>query len=537
MVKGIRGLALKSSISILISVAALAGCGGGGGDTPAPTPVPTPTPAPTPTPPPPPPPPPAPVPPPASTPFPASSTLAQQCDAANTFAPVATRIGSLTREKQWLRSYFDEAYLWFDEVPVVDASAATFSSTTNTYASVDSYFGALLSRSITSTGKLKDQFSFTYPTVEYNALTQSGVSAGYGIEWTFISSTVPRNIRIAYIEPNSPAAAAGLLRGDTVIAVNGTAIDTTTQAGVAALNAGLFPSALGARNTLVFKRAGSADVTASISSASITKTPVLTTKVITTATGQKVGYIVFNDHIAPAEAQLIAAFKQLQADGVTDLVLDLRYNGGGFLFIAAEVGYMIAGQARTTGKVFDKLTFNSKRVADNNDPENATPFYNTSCILDSSFRCTKEEPLPTLNLARVFVIARGDTCSASEAIINGLRGIDVDVKIVGGTTCGKPYGFTAKDNCGISYFPIEFKGANAKGFGDYSDGFTPTCAVPDDFNKQLGDTTEGMLAATLSLRTTGVCPPAAASKLAGVSDGKMLRSPVRENRILFPRNK
>ena len=112
-----------------------------------------------------------------------------------------------------------------------------------------------------------------------------------------------------------------------------------------------------------------------------------------------------------------------------------------------------------------------------------------------------------MNLGRVYVLSSPGTCSASEAIVNGLRGVDVEVVLVGGTTCGKPYGFTAKDNCGISYFPIEFQGVNDKGFGDYADGFGPTttCTVAGDFSKALGDSSEGMLAAALNHRVTGSC--------------------------------
>jgi hypothetical protein len=157
-----------------------------------------------------------------------------------------------------------------------------------------------------------------------------------------------------------------------------------------------------------------------------------------------------------------------------------------------------------------------------------------------------------LNLSKVYVIVSGDTCSASEAIINGLRGVDVDVRLIGSTTCGKPYGFTAKDNCGISYFPIEFKGVNAKGFGDYSDGFIPGagalptnvagCRASDDYTKQLGDPTEGMFATVLSYRSSGACPPVASSAKGktgveiGAEPAVLIRPPVRENRIYLPRS-
>jgi len=115
----------------------------------------------------------------------------------------------------------------------------------------------------------------------------------------------------------------------------------------------------------------------------------------------------------------------------------------------------------------------------------------------------------------VTVLTTADTCSASEAVINGLRGIDVEVNIIGGGTCGKPYGFTPQDNCGTTYFSIEFQGVNAKGFGDFADGFTPTCSVKDDLSHAIGDTSENMLAAALNYRNTKTCSPVATS-LTGV---------------------
>jgi hypothetical protein len=80
------------------------------------------------------------------------------------------------------------------------------------------------------------------------------------------------------------------------------------------------------------------------------------------------------------------------------------------------------------------------------------------------------------------------------------------VDLIGANTRGKPYGFFPQDNCGYTYFAIQFKGVNNKGFGDYADGFAPTCAIADDFNHARGDIAEGMLNAALSYRQTGVCP-------------------------------
>lgn len=125
-----------------------------------------------------------------------------------------------------------------------------------------------------------------------------------------------------------------------------------------------------------------------------------------------------------------------------------------------------------------------------------------------------------LNLPRVFVLSSGDTASASEAFINGLRGIDIEVILIGETTRGKPYGFYGIDNCGVTYFTVHFKGENAKGFGDYADGFIPSdsddmfgaevrgCVVADDLTHVLGDPEEAQLATALTYIETGACPTA-----------------------------
>ena len=129
-----------------------------------------------------------------------------------------------------------------------------------------------------------------------------------------------------------------------------------------------------------------------------------------------------------------------------------------------------------------------------------------------------DNTLPSLSLSRVFVITTDRTCSASESLINGLEGIDVEVIQIGGTTCGKPYGFYPTDNCSTPYYTIQFQGVNAKGFGEFSDGFRPVasptqsdqllgCTVADDYTTALGDTSEGMLSAAIERLESGSCWP------------------------------
>jgi hypothetical protein len=121
-------------------------------------------------------------------------------------------------------------------------------------------------------------------------------------------------------------------------------------------------------------------------------------------------------------------------------------------------------------------------------------------------------------------------------VINGLRGVDVQVDLIGGQTCGKPYGFTPTDNCGTTYFSIQFQGVNAKNFGDFADGFAPTCTVPDDMAHALGDPAEGMLAAALSYRATNACPASAMARARGVPM-RLARSQMKEIAIYPPRTR
>ncbi|MBS0395872.1 MAG: peptidase, partial [Proteobacteria bacterium] len=315
-----------------------------------------------------------------------------------------------------------------------------------------------------------------------------------------------------------------LARGASVVAVDGVALATATSAQLATLNAGLFPATAGETHSLeVLDYGATQPRTVSITSATVSETPVKYAQVLSTASGP-VGYVLFSDHIAPAESELVAAVNTFKTAGITDLILDLRYNGGGYLDIASELAFMIAGPAATSGKTFEQLTFNNQYPA-SVDPvtgggNSPTPFWSQTPGITGGLAAG--QALPALSLARVFVILGGDTCSASEAIINGLSGINVPVILVGGQSCGKPYGFYPQDNCGTTYFSIEFRGVNNQGFGDYPDGFAPVndsfatglpvsmpgCPVADDLGHALGDPAEARLAAALGYRATGTCPAA-----------------------------
>lgn len=515
-----------------MALLALAACGGGGGGTPTTT-----------------------TPPPSNTPttpsitytagvYPASSTFAAQCATPRTgIDPATTRAypdvaGSVLAEKHFLRSWSNELYLWFDEITDRDpASVGTAAD----------YFALLKTNATLASGDAKDQFHFTYNSAEYYALSQSGTSLGYGISWALVQSTPPRRLVVQYVQAGTPAATQGVTRGAELQTIDGVSVvNDNTQAGVNAINNALFTPTSGSTHTLVFRARNGSQVTAQLPAANVAFDAVPVVKVLSTTSGN-LGYMLFNDHTAASEAALISAVNTLKAGNVQDLVLDLRYNGGGYLAIASELAYMIAGPTATSGKTFERMQFNSKYPSTNpvsGEALQPVPFSSTTVF------ATTTTALPSLNLPRLYVLTSDGTCSASESIINALRGIGIQVLQIGGNTCGKPYGFYPRDNCGTTYFSIQFKGVNAVGFGDYAAGFSstrtvgepqanlPGCAASEDYAHDLGDVQEERLRVAMDYRATGACTGTlSAEEAAPASSGSGLAltkpsEPWRENRFL-----
>jgi carboxyl-terminal processing protease len=435
------------------------------------------------------------------------------------------RQGSAADENRWLRSWTNELYLWYGEVTDRDPAGYT----------TPQYFDLMKTTATTASGQSKDKFHFTYDTDLWLQLSQGGIEAGYGAEFAILAGQPPRRIVVAFTEAGSPAATQ-LARGDEILFVDGAdAINGGTQAIVDILNAGLFPDSTGESHTFIVRNTANVQRTVTLTSANITHVPVPVVTTFASASGP-VGYIQFNDHIATAEQPLINAVNTLEAQNVTDLILDLRYNGGGYLDLASELAYMIGNTSLTSGRTFERIVFNNKHTSRNpvtNETLTPTPFHSTTQGFTGSVPAG--QALPTLNLDRVYIITGRGTCSASESIINSLRGVGIDVYVIGSTTCGKPYGFYPTDNCGTTYFSIQFRGENAANFGDYTDGFSPAntasgagttvpgCSVADDFTRAMGDATESRIAAALNLRASNnqTCPAASGFSPPGISKSSM----------------
>jgi len=311
-----------------------------------------------------------------------------------------------------------------------------------------------------------------------------------------------------------------------------------SSSGIATINAGLFPAASGETHTFQVRPfGGGLHQNDHHQSANVTSTPV-----------QNVGNDRHHRQGRLHTLQRSHCYGRVRADLMRSTrskrrtlptwSWNIRYNGGGYLAIASELAFMVAAAlARAASRSSRSSSTASTRRPIRFTGDVLAPV--PSLALPNIFSRPSGQPLPALNLSRVFVLTGSGTCSASESIINSLRGVGVQVIQVGSTTCGKPYGFYPDDNCGTTYFSIQFKGVNAAGFGDYTDGFSPSntaggtgtrvpgCSVADDFAHALGDPNEGRLAAGARLShepdlsgAVGI-RPAAGLEIVGAGNGRL----------------
>lgn len=433
----------------------------------------------------------------------AADTPADPGQAPATSSEALANMCTLEGEKRFTRAYLDETYLWYDEIPAVNAAA---------YSQLDAYFYALLTPRLDTSGQLKDRFSFIVPSTDADALL-TGSNIGYGVDWETDTQGRPR---VAFVEAGSPAQASGLARGGELVRVLST-------------DANWFPNAQASISFIYRSAPGAATQTITLGSAPVQEDPVPRQATLASPAGRRVAYLLFNAHTSGAQDKLIPAVQAAQAAGAQDLVLDMRYNGGGYLYVAETLSAMLSGPP-ADGQVFEQLRYNSKRQSETN----SSTYLFSGVVENPETVFAAGTPLPRLALPRVFILTSGSTCSASESVINSLRGIGVQVVLIGQTTCGKPYGFSRRDNCGLAYFPIEFQGVNAQGFGDYATGFTPTCTVPDDFEHALGAPNERMLSAALTYIDTGACPAQPAPPAFSSVPGVEAQRPHVRGKVLLP---
>lgn len=405
---------------------------------------------------------------------------------------------SIPDQQAWLSGYMSDWYFWTSLSPHPEPAG---------YSSVASYYAALLYTG-SNAAFPADRWSNVQSSEAFSRFFGDGATLGYGLSVAGLelarNAALPLYVR--HVEALSPAAAQGVQRGDQVMSINGrSAADLIGADDFSALT----PAQAGDAVNLVLRRAG-AERTVQLTAAVFNLSPVSGAAVQTTTSGRKLGYVTVKDMVNQALSPFDAALTSFKAAGVQDVVLDLRYNGGGLVSTGATLSSYLAG-SRGTGLNYATLKFNSAHQASN-----------------SSYRFSN--PSAALSLPRVIVLTGRRTCSASEQVINGLRGAGVQVVAIGETTCGKPVGFQPTAYCGQTYSAVNFESVNHLDQGRYFSGFTPTCAVAEDFTVPQGSTVDPLMAAARTVADTGACPLTAdgqRSPLAARGDGDVPVSRVR----------
>jgi carboxyl-terminal processing protease len=366
-----------------------------------------------------------------------------------------------------LDAWLQDQYYWYTQVVAPNAGAAD----------MNTYFHSELPNP-------PDRYSFTQTTASFDQTFGSGWRVGYG--YTLTPDDSSAQLRVRNVEPQSPVAAAGVHRGDTVVSIDG----FTPQQ----IMAGAAPAVTtaGVDRTFVLADASGSQRSVVVRSALFPVTPLATSSTLAATRGGTpvtVGYLAYHQFVQYSAWDLALATSRMAAQGVGELVIDLRYNGGGAVTTSRDFASMVSG-SKTDGQVFAQLRFNGRH------PEQDQ---------DMPFMTAQERYTPPIEgLSRVFVITSGGTASASELLINGLRPF-MRVVLIGDRTYGKPYGFVPRADCGTTYNAVNFESFNGVGDGGYASGIPADCSVADDLDHELGDPQERRLKEALGYIATGQC--------------------------------
>jgi C-terminal processing protease CtpA/Prc len=352
-------------------------------------------------------------------------------------------------------------------------------------------------------------FSFWTSRSADNAVLGAGQFNGFGFRVRTEEGNRPF---VTEVFESSPAAEAGLARGDEILAVDagsGFVPVTDLLADGTTITEALGPAEVGVRRGLRLSRAGASRETA-MTKRTLTIDPVSDvygTRVLPLAGTAGVGYLNLRTFTSSAAPQLRDAFAQFRALGLDDFIVDLRYNGGG-LVSTSELLADLLGGARSLTDVQLRVEHSPPRASEN-------------------FTRRFQPQAQSVRPVRIAFLTTGASASASEITINSMAPW-VEVAIVGADTLGKPVGQLAFDlgaKCDDRLRLVTFRTVNARGQGDYYDGLAETlrfaCAATETLDRPLGDASEGLVAAALQWLQMGACgaviapAPSASQKPAG----------------------
>jgi carboxyl-terminal processing protease len=415
--------------------------------------------------------------------------------------PTPTAGCSLATRKAWVLDQLDEWYLF----PELFNAAANPNTGT-----VQDYIDALVAP---ARAQSKDRY-FTYITsiAEENAYYNSGAFAGFGFRLGY--DTGAGRVFVIETFEGTPALGANIDRGTELLAISGSSVAALMQAGgpQAVIDA-LGPDTVGTSRTLRVRDLSGVEREVTLAKTEFELDPVSNrygAKIINDG-GRKIGYINLRTFIGPAEGDLRDAFASFKTQGVTQLIVDLRYNGGGLVSIAE-----LFAELMLSNHVGDVLSYTTFRTSKSSSNETARVGAQSQAFAPQ----------------KVAFIGTGGTASASELVINAMIPyLGGNMALIGSNTYGKPVGQIALDNapCDDRLRAIAFKTENANHQGEYFTGLAGivpnSCRANDDISHQLGDPAEQMVARSLDFLAGRACTPISATSKApaAVPDRGVLR--------------
>ncbi|MDH3510313.1 MAG: S41 family peptidase [Gammaproteobacteria bacterium] len=379
---------------------------------------------------------------------------------------------SVDGQKQTVLERMQDIYFWNDEA---EQQAKYRGLDVDSFADAETLLGFLRYR--------PDDFDrgFTFLTTAESE-TQffgEGVFVGFGFSFELLPGD---ELRIKQVFAGSPAEAAGFARGFRILEVDGRTIAAIQAA--EGLNEVFGPPTPGFSLNFLIEDLASNQFPTVAAKAEVTIDPLPQHRVIN-AVDKTIGYLEFRTFISTSNSALLEAFAEFTAQGVTDVIVDLRYNGGGLVSVAEFTASLLAGPANVS-RVLSMTRFNRANRA-----------------MDETSRFSSESN--SIDLDSIVFITTDDSASASELVINSLEPY-INVALIGSNTFGKPVGQLASDFCGQRLRAVAFETVNANEEGQYFDGLPVDCDTADDLNFAIGDPAEASLAAAITYVSTGACP-------------------------------
>lgn len=379
--------------------------------------------------------------------------------------------------RQRLLTHMEDRYLWYRDLPSVDITREKYADLRN------------LLDDLKKTPE--DRFSVLVNAASQEQRIDQGITGSYGLRFsrrenTDIDSTETLDLRIAGVEDFGSVGLAGIQRGDRVIGAEGQSIDELGYDGFRDL---FSEPGLGVERRLQIRHPDGSEQSYTITRTEHALNPVRKQTIFTHPdTGRRVGYVLVEEFIRLTSEQL-ENYRQDYANlGLDDLIVDLRYNGGGLVAASRDLASSIYGQGQS-GDVYTELQRNDKHLSDN--------YSFLFRQYDNAFN----------SLDRVFILTTESTCSASEEVINGLKPF-MEVVTIGAVTCGKPYASRSYNLIPelVNVNVLDSRSVNALGEGDFYEGLSPTCEAIDDPTLPFSDPRESLVSVALYYAENDQCP-------------------------------